>query len=145
MLTVRGLTVLMNMIPDLMIMVLLIMVAHTTIIPRHPIGITLPTNIGRSSSPVHRPGIPGVPTCDLGVVSGGSRFHRAGGRSSDSPSGTRSSVQMKPEEQTEEESILAFTVSDEALEHAANTNFSLGNCTDARMCQAPNDRPCQPK
>jgi hypothetical protein len=55
------------------------------------------------------------------------------------------SVQMKPEEQTEEESILAFTVPDEALEHAADTNFSLGNCTDARMCQAPNDRPRQPK
>ena len=51
-LTVRGLTVLTNTIPDLMIMVLLIMVAHTTIIPRHPIGITLPTNIGRSSSRV---------------------------------------------------------------------------------------------
>jgi hypothetical protein len=50
---------------------------------------------------------------------------------------------MKPEEQTEEESILAFTVPDEALEHAADTNFSLGNCTDARMCQAPNDRPRQ--
>ena len=33
----------------------------------------------------------------------------------------------------------------DALEHAADTNFSLGNCTDARMCQAPNDRPRQPK
>ena len=41
--------------------------------------------------------------------------------------------------------ILAFSVPDEALEHAADTNFSLGNCTDARMCQAPNDRPRQPK
>jgi len=53
---------------------------------------------------------------------------------------------MKPEEQTEEENVLAFTVPDEALERAADTNFfSLGNCTDARMCQAPNDRPRQPK
>jgi hypothetical protein len=52
---------------------------------------------------------------------------------------------MKPEEQTEEEGMLAFTVPDEALEHAADTNFSLGNCTDARTCQAPNDRPRQPK
>jgi hypothetical protein len=51
---------------------------------------------------------------------------------------------MKPEEQTEEENILAFTVPDEALERAADTNFSLGNCTDA-LCQAPNDRPRQPK
>jgi hypothetical protein len=46
---------------------------------------------------------------------------------------------MKPEE-TEDELILDFTTSDEALEHAAaDTTFSLGNCTDARMCQAPND------
>ena len=52
---------------------------------------------------------------------------------------------MKPEEQTEDESVLAFTVPDEVLEHAADTNFSLGNCTDARMCQAPNDRSRQPK
>jgi hypothetical protein len=37
---------------------------------------------------------------------------------------------MKPEEQTEEENILAFTIPDEALEHAADTNFSLGNCTE---------------
>jgi len=39
--------------------------------------------------------------------------------------------------QTEEEIILAFKVSDEALEDAANTNFSLGNCTDARVCPMP--------
>lgn len=39
--------------------------------------------------------------------------------------------------QTEEEIILAFMVSDEALEDAANTNFSLGNCTDARTCPVP--------
>ena len=39
--------------------------------------------------------------------------------------------------QTEEEIILAFKVSDEALEGAANTNFSLGNCTDARVCPMP--------
>ena len=52
---------------------------------------------------------------------------------------------MLTSEQTEEESILAFSVPDEVLEHAADTNFSLGNCTDARMCQAPNDRPRQPK
>jgi len=46
---------------------------------------------------------------------------------------------MKPEE-TEVELILDFTVSDAALEHAAaDMIFSLGNCTDARMCQAPND------
>lgn len=35
-----------------------------------------------------------------------------------------------------------FSVSDEELEAAANTDylaaFSLGNCTDARLCQAPN-------
>ena len=41
---------------------------------------------------------------------------------------------MKPEEQTEEEIILAFAVSDDALEFAASPNFSLGNCTDARIC-----------
>lgn len=58
---------------------------------------------------------------------------------------SRSTQPTQPEEQTEEESILAFTVPDEALEHAADTNFSLGNCTDARMCQAPNDRPRQSK
>ena len=40
-------------------------------------------------------------------------------------------------EQTEEE-ILAFIVSDEALEDAANTNFSLGNCTEANVCPIPN-------
>ena len=39
--------------------------------------------------------------------------------------------------QKEEEIILAFMVSDEALEDAANTNFSLGNCTDARTCPVP--------
>jgi hypothetical protein len=35
-----------------------------------------------------------------------------------------------------------FTASDEALEAAANAGqlaaFSLGNCTDARLCQVPN-------
>jgi hypothetical protein len=41
-------------------------------------------------------------------------------------------------EQTEEEIILAFIVSDEALEDAANTNFSLGNCTEANVCPVPN-------
>ena len=41
---------------------------------------------------------------------------------------------MKPEEQTEEEIVLAFAVSDDALELAASPNFSLGNCTDARIC-----------
>jgi len=37
---------------------------------------------------------------------------------------------------------FAFSVSDEALEAAANVDrlatFSLGNCTDARLCQVPN-------
>jgi len=47
---------------------------------------------------------------------------------------------MKPEEQTEEDIIiLDFTVSDEALENAADTTFSLGNCTEASLCPAPND------
>ena len=41
---------------------------------------------------------------------------------------------MKPDEQTEEEIILAFAVSDDALEFAASPSFSLGNCTDARIC-----------
>jgi hypothetical protein len=45
-------------------------------------------------------------------------------------------------EQSDEESILAFSVSDEALEAAANADqlmtLSLGNCTDARLCEAPN-------
>jgi hypothetical protein len=44
-------------------------------------------------------------------------------------------------EQIDEESILAFSISDEALETAGNADqltFSLGNCTDARICQAPN-------
>ena len=46
---------------------------------------------------------------------------------------------MKPKEQTKEEMILDFTVSDEALEGAAaDTIFSLGNCTDSRTCQSPN-------
>jgi hypothetical protein len=40
-------------------------------------------------------------------------------------------------ELTEEEIVLAVMVSDEALEDAANTNFSLGNCTDARVCPMP--------
>jgi hypothetical protein len=46
---------------------------------------------------------------------------------------------MKLEEPTEDEIILDFVVSDEALEHAADMIFSLGNCTEAHMCQAPND------
>ena len=49
-------------------------------------------------------------------------------------SAPRSALTMKPEEQTEEEIILAFAVSDDALEFAASPNFSLGNCTDARIC-----------
>jgi len=44
---------------------------------------------------------------------------------------------MEREEQTEEEIILAFTVPDDALEQAASPNFSLGNCTDARLCPVP--------
>jgi hypothetical protein len=47
---------------------------------------------------------------------------------------------MKPEELIEDGIILDCTISDVALEHAgADTIFSLGNCTDARMCQAPNE------
>ena len=42
----------------------------------------------------------------------------------------RGALTMKPEEQTEEEIILAFAVSDDALEFAASPNFSLGNCTE---------------
>jgi len=45
---------------------------------------------------------------------------------------------MKPEEQTQEETIFDFTVSDATLEQAANSIFSLGNCTEALVCQAPN-------
>jgi hypothetical protein len=46
---------------------------------------------------------------------------------------------MKQKQIIEEEIILDFTVADEALEGAAGeTIFSLGNCTDARACQAPN-------
>jgi hypothetical protein len=41
---------------------------------------------------------------------------------------------MEREEHTEEEIILVFTVSDEALEQAADSDFSLGNYTDARTC-----------
>ena len=48
--------------------------------------------------------------------------------------GQGSTLAMKPEEQTEEDIILAFAVSDDALEFAASPNFSLGNCTDARIC-----------
>jgi hypothetical protein len=37
---------------------------------------------------------------------------------------------------------IVFSVSDEALEAAGNaaqlSTFSLGNCTDARVCQVPN-------
>ena len=46
-------------------------------------------------------------------------------------------------EQTEDEEFsFAFVVSDEALEGAGNADrlarFSLGNCTEARVCSAPN-------
>ena len=41
---------------------------------------------------------------------------------------------MEPDERSEEEIILAFAVSDDALEFASRPNFSLGNCTDARIC-----------
>ena len=41
-------------------------------------------------------------------------------------------------EQTEEEIILAFIVSDETLEDAANANFSLGNCTEVNVYPIPN-------
>ena len=46
---------------------------------------------------------------------------------------------MNLKELIEDGNILDFAVSDEALEHAAADKiFSLGNCTEARMCQAPN-------
>jgi hypothetical protein len=41
---------------------------------------------------------------------------------------------MQSASKEKEDEILNFTVSDEALEQAADTNFSLGNCTDARVC-----------
>lgn len=41
---------------------------------------------------------------------------------------------MSDADEIEEEIILASAVSDDALENAANPNFSLGNCTDARVC-----------
>jgi hypothetical protein len=46
-------------------------------------------------------------------------------------------------EQTEDEEFsFAFAVSDEALEGAGNADrvasFSLGNCTEAHVCPAPN-------
>jgi hypothetical protein len=46
-------------------------------------------------------------------------------------------------EQTEDEEFsFAFSVSDDALEIAGNADrlaiFSLGNCTEARVCPAPN-------
>jgi hypothetical protein len=46
-------------------------------------------------------------------------------------------------EQTEDEEFsFAFAVSDETLEGAGNADrlasFSLGNCTEARVCSAPN-------
>jgi hypothetical protein len=46
-------------------------------------------------------------------------------------------------EQTEDKGFsFAFAVSDEALEGAGNADrlasFSLGNCTEARVCPAPN-------
>jgi hypothetical protein len=46
---------------------------------------------------------------------------------------------MTSDDQTEDDIILAFAVSDEALEQSAGGAFSLGNCTDARFCQGPND------
>ena len=45
--------------------------------------------------------------------------------------GQGSTLAMKPEEQTEEDIVLVFAVSDDALELAASPTFSLGNCTDA--------------
>jgi hypothetical protein len=46
-------------------------------------------------------------------------------------------------EQTEDEEFnFAFAVSDEALEGAGNADrlasFSLGSCTESRVCSAPN-------
>ena len=34
----------------------------------------------------------------------------------------------------QKEDIFSFTVCDEALEEAASATFSLGNCTDSRVC-----------
>src|SRR5262249_17261969 len=46
---------------------------------------------------------------------------------------------MKADE-IELEPVLDFTVSDDDLEYAAADKiFSLGNCTEARVCQAPNE------
>jgi len=33
-----------------------------------------------------------------------------------------------------EDDILIYTPSDDELEQAASPSFSLGNCTDARVC-----------
>jgi hypothetical protein len=38
---------------------------------------------------------------------------------------------MQPDSEND---ILIYAVSDDELEQAASDNFSLGNCTDARMC-----------
>jgi hypothetical protein len=40
---------------------------------------------------------------------------------------------MNAETQTEED-IFDFTCVDEALEDAASANYSIGFCTDARVC-----------
>jgi hypothetical protein len=39
----------------------------------------------------------------------------------------------------EKEAFLALLVTDDELERCAEADFSIGNCTDARTCQAPND------
>jgi len=41
---------------------------------------------------------------------------------------------MQSESKEKEDEIFNFVLSDEALEQAADTIFSLGNCTDARVC-----------
>jgi hypothetical protein len=49
---------------------------------------------------------------------------------------------MDIEQAEDEEFSFALAVSDEALEGAGNADrlasFSLGNCTEARVCPAPN-------
>jgi len=53
-----------------------------------------------------------------------------------------SSGNMDIERTEDEEFSFAVAVSDEALEGAGNAdrlaNFSLGGCTEARVCSAPN-------
>lgn len=38
----------------------------------------------------------------------------------------------------EEDEILTFIVSDELLEEAAASNFSMADCTEVRTCPVPN-------